>query len=260
MIKIQPVVTTTHCPILLTPRTQQHLVQKPLQHAPIHHNPLLAEASKVFTLIARLSNQTKVDSKKFQNLLFSELANFEEKIKWSHDDEDLAFAVCYALNICVDEMIHTYCPGKKRSSTQKQTSANDQQRFSSILEQMCQEPQKFIDSIELIYICLNLRYGTKHNSSWQQITDNMYQIIRSQRGEVEKRLSFLMPQMTIHSSMLKNKSTLFPIFEAFLITSFILFGMYSGTDYLFKLCSTQFSQDLQSVIKNANMDHSINFL
>jgi len=247
-------VLTNNCPILLTPRSQQHIVHKSLHHEPIHHNLLLAKASKIFTLIAQLINKTNTDFKKFQKILSNELQNFEEEISVNHYDEDLSFAICYALNICANEMIHAHFPGKKKhASASKQTIATDQERFSTTLEKLCQNPPKFIDIIEFIYVCLNLQCGTKSNNPWQQTTDCLYQLVRSQRGEIEKRLSFLMPQVIHHPTTLKNKSIFFPIFEALLMTSLILFGMYSGTDYLFKLCSKQFSNDLQYVMKNVEI-------
>lgn len=228
-----------------------HLKQKsvnPLHYMPVHQNRLIAGANKIFTIIARLKHKKEADFKKLQKALLHEIEDFGEKIKLLGYDDDSVFVCCYALNACVEELLKTYAANAEgKIRIRSSLKAIDRQRFFVTLDKVCKEPQQFVEVIELVYICLSLGVSTRNrndNEDIQQTVDSLYHIIGGQRGEVKKRLSFLESQVVVSPPLVESSPLFLSVFKVLLGTCLIIFGMYASTDYLFRLCSRQFSQEL----------------
>lgn len=70
------------------------------------------------------------------------------------------------------------------------------EKFFVILDRMLQEPARYLDALELIYLCLAMGFEGKYrvsargsNGGLLEVQDNLYRCIRNQRGDIERDLS-----------------------------------------------------------------------
>jgi type VI secretion system protein ImpK len=225
--------------------------------APLNQNQLITSADKLFSAITKLKRQKKCpDVAHLQQHLLEKIQKFQTKIETLGYDADSILIARYALSACLDETITKTQWGKTAwkdlSLLQKlQPETNADENFFIILDRVCQVPNKFIDIIELMYIVLSLGFEGKfqhqihEESSLKQTINNAYQIIRAQRGEVDKSLS---PSIIISQKKpLKNKKQYFPVWIMPLIAIIIIAGIYVGFNYLLKTYSDQFGSQAQSI-------------
>src|SRR5436853_447481 len=78
--------------------------------------------------------------------------------------------------------------------------------FLTIMERIVKEPKRYIDLMELLYLCLSMGYQGPYRSNKQsfieleEITSHLYKHIRAYRGNFSKALSpgpFMVPRFMI---------------------------------------------------------------
>lgn len=176
---------------------------KPATHHPkAGLNPLADAASTLFTAIGKLK-QIKACRQwvKLQQELTETVIVFQETIaKLGYHPEYIV--VCrYIMCATIDDIINNTTWGSQGQwepyalLPNLNQDASREDRFFSILDRAIQEPEHYIDLMELMYICLSLGYkgqyrATDHNQfQLEQITHSLYKHIRAYRGGFSKTLS-----------------------------------------------------------------------
>lgn len=230
---------------ILTPYLRQHSNKQLAELASSNRNPLITEASKLFTYLARLQHKTKLDAPKIQKNLIDAIHDFEERLHFLDYDAETIFACQYALHLCAENVFDLPVPKDvSKSFITKKTAANV--KFITTLKQLSLHPDLFLDQLEFVYICLSLgNLTTQDNNIWQPIINNLYQIIRHQRGEIEKQLSLPLNQSNREPAVVTKESPFFlSAFRIILTTFLILFSMHWGVDYLLQLSAKPLSDIL----------------
>ncbi len=228
-----------------------------------YDNKLVKKADKIISLLIKIQKGGGYDdSEKLHKHLRQELDNFQHSLHTLGYDKESILISRYALTVSLDEAIFTTAWGQAigwennpllQKAPQK-TSADE--NFFIILERLCENPIAFIDVIELMYICLSLGFKGKfrnllsEKNLLQEFIDNTYYIIRTCRGEFDKRLSPSMPYKKTSSA--KHKRFFIPISTILILTLLILCGAYFSFGYFIKLFSNQLTQTLQTITTNIN--------
>jgi type VI secretion system protein ImpK len=197
----------------------------------------------------------------YQKVL-EEINQFETKARTLNYDSESILVGCYILTACAKSILNQVHVDPVKPSTTEGSASQvlnhmitvlpENHSFSSVLDNVCQQPKKFLDVIELIYICLNLGFEIQlhENQDFQKMINAMYDIIRKQRGEVNQTLAISSKADVIKPTVVVNvekKHFFFSFVEIPLIALVMIICMYFGMDYLFKLHSKQFTQQLQNV-------------
>jgi type VI secretion system protein ImpK len=241
------------------------MVPTDVNPALIHKNPLLAAANPLLTLISqfKLHPQEKRLTA-FQEIFQKECAQTEQRLHGLGYDKDSVLISLYVLDTCVDTVLdqHLYKEAGRdfsSDSSKEKTSQTpfhfDNKRFFVVLEKICKAPQTFIDTIELVYVCLNLSIEEtiRDYPYWIKLNDQIYQLIRSERDDLGKKLSPPIPQNK--PTVVKSSSSMsrwIPLLEVAIISIFMFGFVLSVTHYLFSSYSSQFSKTLSV------MTHSLN--
>lgn len=128
-------------------------------------------------------------------------------------------------------------------------------RFFLILERLSADPKLNIDILELIYLCLNLglreRQAQQENETakLQATTENLYQLIRWQRGDISKQLVITEAVNTPAMQRTKKEFRLsFKGFMLFLAASFLV--IYLGFNFILDSALHPIYQQLNSLLQN----------
>lgn len=231
-------------------------------------NLLLLTARKIFFIITELQVQeSNQDIDYFYRYLMQELKNFQEEVKKIKCiNSDSALIARYILCVTLDEILSKMVV--KRNLVWNHPSFIEifynegyaDENFFIILDRLCQAPRQYIDLIELMYICLNLGYEGRfknqpfNQAQLQRVIYVTYQIIRENRGEIDKQLS---PSLNLSYSKQavsffeKKKKKYF--FRSILSILFIIFALDVLFNYLLQICSnpllTQLQQATEMLVK-----------
>jgi len=219
-------------------------------------NPLADAAAIVFTTVSELKyTQTRLSATSVQHRLMKELAMFQQQAQNQKYQDDIILVGRYCLCAAADEAVQN-CPwgGEEywqgHSLVQKLHN-NSHNRFFKILQRIQKDPNKFVDLLELMYLCLNLgfkgpyRHSLYGNNQLYNIMDTVYRQIRKVRGEVNNTLS---PQLKKNNT---PKTAVAPTqkFKSYLLktsglTVLIAMMVAGGFHHLYKTTAGQFYQDM----------------
>lgn len=165
-------------------------------------NPLLSAATPLLSLATQLRNSA---SHPDPNGLFAhvsqEITNFEAAARHGGARPEGVLASRYVLCTFLDEIVLA-TPWGNQSNWISQTLLNHfhkegwgGEKFYLILDRLLQEPHQNINLLELLYTCLALGFEGKYRVQdggrveMDRIQTNLYNVIRSIRGEHEADLS-----------------------------------------------------------------------
>ena len=165
-------------------------------------NPIVAAASSILGLAVRLRGRAShpdVDALRLR--VIEEIKAFDARMRAIDGDQQVVRASHYALCATVDDLVLNTPWGSHSnwgvqsivSTFHKEVSGGE--RFFTILEQIQKVPGRFLSVLELMYMCLSLGFEGKYRvmqrgpSLLAGVRENLYQTIRTQRGEYEKGLS-----------------------------------------------------------------------
>ena len=170
--------------------------------APTGINPLVAAASSLLGLAIRLKNRAShADVEGLHSRVVNEVKKFERAALNSGASPEAVRAARYALCATVDDLVLNTPWGSRSLWTTRsmvgtfhnETSGGE--RFFDILGHLEKTPERNIDVLELMYLCLTLgfegrlRIEQRGSSTHGQIRDGLYRLIRRRRGEFERDLS-----------------------------------------------------------------------
>lgn len=238
-------------PQLLLPR-------KIISHHPAAGlNPLVDTCGYLFSILGKLKQlQSYRQLSKLQKELIQEINNFQEAIKNLGYNAEYIVVCRYVICATFDDIIaSTSWGGQGQWETYALLPAFNQDphadKFFSILERALKEPALYIDLMELIYICLSLGYKgeyrcTEHaHYQLEQITNNLYQHIRAERGNFSKTLSPtpIKPKTLYKISTKRNASLGF----VFFVTACIVMTIFIGLGYIMDVISNEAYKTVSTV-------------
>ena len=165
-------------------------------------NRLIDTAGTLFSLVGQLRGTTShpdVDTLRLQ--VEQEVKAFEIAARAAGADIEEVSTARYVLCTLIDETV-LGTPWGNESMWNEQTllakfyrEAWGGEKVFNILNHLEQEPARYIDLLELLYLCLLMGFEGKYrvqdqgSSKLQTIQENLFYIIRDKRGEIERELS-----------------------------------------------------------------------
>ncbi|RLJ22049.1 type VI secretion system protein TssL [bacterium endosymbiont of Escarpia laminata] len=192
-----------------TPRTEPPPMQPRTPVPPPAHyavdrglNPLVTAAAPLLSLLGKLRNApSHPDVNGLRRRMEDELRAFERRAVSAGIDQENVFAARYTLCTVIDEtVLNTPWGSNSPWSTESllilfHKEAWGGEKFFQMLERMLKDPARFLEMLELMYICLSMGFEGKYriieggSRTLEQIRDSVYRTIRMQRGEYEQDLS-----------------------------------------------------------------------
>ena len=165
-------------------------------------NPLIDAASVLLFTVGQLSGTSShPDPTGLRNQMNQEIMTFENRARSFGVTPELIFTARYIICTLLDEVVLSTPWGNRSgwgmqsllSKFHNETSGGE--KFFQILERSLQDPTRNIELLELMYICMSLGFRGKYRiqdrgrSRLDDIQDQTYHAITSQRGEFERELS-----------------------------------------------------------------------
>lgn len=206
--------------------------------ASIGQNPLLAVSAPILALAARLRDlpaHRDVDS--LRERVIVELQRFEAAAVQAGLTTDQIRVGRYALCATVDDVVLNTPWGSQSvwankslvSTIQKETWGGE--RFFEFLDQMQQEPRRYIRELELFYACLSLGFEGKYrvlprgHSELARLRDVLFRVVRRERGDFERDLS---PQWRGIADRYRPLGAVVPLWVVGAVLAALLMFAYMG--------------------------------
>jgi len=165
-------------------------------------NPLVTVASPLLTLIATLQKTERLaDPMGLRTRIEQQMRGLSADTQRARATPETLKAASYCLCTAIDEAV-LRTPWGAASDWRKYSllrklhgDAWGGEKFFEILNARMRDPGPNIDLLELLYICLALGFQGKYamlddgEAKRLQVTDNLYEVIRRQRGDIEHDLS-----------------------------------------------------------------------
>lgn len=185
----------------LVAQTMQPYYRSKVFISDIGINPLAAAAAPLFFLVENAQKPgITLSVQELRENLVHEIKAFDNQAQTHGYKPNIVLAAHFALGLWIDEMILNTTWGKESGWDQQclverpPYSNQDAKSIFFLLNHCLQDPETYIDLLELLYVCLSLgyegeyRYLERGHILLAEIRDNVYQYIQRQRGEVSKKL------------------------------------------------------------------------
>ncbi len=165
-------------------------------------NPLVNAASILIAVFEKTRGSfTHPDVGGLHNRISQEIKAFEIKAKECGIQPEIVLSARYAVCVALDEAVLNTPWGSESAWPQRtmlsmfhnETSGGE--KFFVILERMKEQPRANLDFLELMYLFLSLGFEGKYRvihrgrEMIEQLRDDLFVLIRQQRGEYERSLS-----------------------------------------------------------------------
>lgn len=165
-------------------------------------NPIVAAANPLLSLVPQLrSSVAHPDPVGLRDLLLRQLGAFETAARNQGVTPEQVLAARYALCTLVDESISLtpwggsghWANNSLLVTLYKEVWGGE--KFFVLLAKMAEDPDKNINLLELMYVCLALGFEGRYRAidggkaQLEVVRERLYQMIRRQRGEPEHDLS-----------------------------------------------------------------------
>ena len=191
--------------------------------------------------------------------LVAAIRNFEDAAKEKNISPEITLAARYIICATLDEaVLHT--PWGAESAWMQRTllstfhnETHGGEKFFLLLDKMKERPAQNLDMLELMYIFLSLGFEGKYHLNprghdmVEKIRDDLFQTIRSHRGEYERALS------PTWQGLGKAKNTLanyVPLWVVASVLAGILVLSYSGFRYWLYHSTDTVAQQLDDIAVN----------
>jgi type VI secretion system protein ImpK len=165
-------------------------------------NPLVGSAMALLSLVTQLRNSAShADIPGLRNKLISEVKNFETQALQAGCQPEHVQAARYALCSLLDEAILNTPWGCNSLWTTQNLLVTFHkeswggEKFFQILKNLITQPGTYLHLLELFYFCLSLGFEGKYrvlehgSTRLEEVRENLYLVIRRQRGDFDKELS-----------------------------------------------------------------------
>lgn len=207
-------------------------------------NSLADHAGIIFNQLSLITQQTlSLETKKKLAELLDTLRQDYQQLDYS---QDISLAAHYIVCATVDDILR--CAGSHEGQFLQKfhNSRLEQEKFYSILEHIHTQSDKYIDLLELMYLCLRFGYKGQYRHTpfglqqWAFITDNVYRAIAQARGQHSYFLSAdslslyntssLTPASS-HSDKMKKQQQFYIVTLSIFITLMIVIGFIFQQTY-----------------------------
>ena len=201
-------------------------------------NPLVNAASILIAVFEKTrSSLSHPDVGGLHQRLVSEIKTFENNAKQTGVKPEIVLSARYAVCVALDEAVLNTPWGSESAWPQRtllsvfhnETSGGE--KFFLILERMKEQPAENLYILEMMYIFLSLGFEGKYRvihrgrDMIEQMRDDLFIIIRRQRGEYERSLS---PSWQGLGKSRNSLAQYIPMWVVASIVGAILFLSYSG--------------------------------
>lgn len=201
-------------------------------------NPLVNAASTLIAVFEKTrASLAHPDVGGLHQRLVSELKAFEVKAREAGIKPEIILSARYALCTALDEAVLNTPWGSESAWPQRtllsvfhnETAGGE--KFFLILDRMKQQPGENLFILELMYILLSLGFEGKYRvihrgrDTIEQLRDELYTVIRRQRGEYERSLS---PNWKGLGKTRNSLTQYIPMWVIASIVGAVLFLSYSG--------------------------------
>ena len=221
-------------------------------------NPLIAAASALFSLLRKLPQCGQYqDITSLRDNLIHEVKAFECAAHSHGYNSETILVARYALCATLDEIILQTAWGHTASWEEQtllyffQGENWGGEAFFFLLERLQKEPEQHVELLELMYLCLSLGFKGKYQQApelypaLQKVRDDLYQMIRRQRGDSMRMLSSPIKQFQKNTHNLKNTICWWKLS---LITGAVLASIYLGFNFLVTTSSNPLYQNLTEIV------------
>lgn len=170
--------------------------------ASLGQNPLLSTAAPILALVVRVRDlPTHRDVDSLRERVIAEMHRFETTAIQAGLTADQIRIGRYALCATIDDVVlATPWGGQSVWATKSLVSTIHREtwggeRFFDLLEQMVQEPRRYLSELELFYACLSLGFEGRYRvtprgyAELARLRDALYRAVRRERGDFERELS-----------------------------------------------------------------------
>jgi len=201
-------------------------------------NPLVASASELIALLGELRHTVRVQNpNQLRTQVVSAIKQFENTANVKGVPADVILSARYVLCSAIDEaVLNTPWGAEVGWSRASLLSTFHNETFGGekvfmILERLQAAPAKYIDLIELVYVCLSLGFEGKYKldargrDQLEIIRDNLSRIIGTHRGDFDRDLS---PRWRGASQSVKRIMEYVPMWVIVAVVVALLLVSYSG--------------------------------
>ena len=205
-------------------------------------NHLVDAAAQLIALIGRLKNITQHnDIAGLHRQMIQAIQNFENTARSNGASPEGIIAGRYALCSAIDEaVLNTPWGSGSLWSNQTMLSTFHQEtsggeKFFLILDRIRQEPARNIDLLELYTLCLAMGFEGKYRIQdngrvrLDALREELFQVIRGQRGEYERELS---PHWRGHAAPKTALRQQVPYWVIAALTGAVLLSIYIGFNWI----------------------------
>jgi len=201
-------------------------------------NKLVGAATELIALVGELRHTIQhADSNKLRNSIIDQMREFETNAKQEGQASEVVLSARYVLCSALDEAVLNTPWGPESgwaqhsllSTFHNETSGGE--KVFLILDRLLQTPAQYIDTLELIYLCLSQGFSGKYqidprgHLQLEQVKENLYRAIEMQRGTHENELS---PRWKGAEKSNKTVTDLVPLWVVFTIALSLVVLSYSG--------------------------------
>lgn len=191
--------------------------------------------------------------------LVAAIRNFEETAKEKNISSEIILAARYVICAALDEVVLKTPWGAESAWTQRtllstfHSETHGGEKFFLLLDKMKERPAQNLDMLELMYVFLSLGFEGKYHLNprgremLEKIRDELFQIIRTFRGEYERALS---PRW---QGLGRTKNTLahyVPLWVVASVLAGILVLSYSGFRYWLYHSTDHVAHQLDDIAAN----------
>jgi len=223
-------------------------------------NPLVDAASVLLFTAGQLSGTSShPDPTGLRNQMNQEIMAFENNARSFDVTPELIFTARYIVCTLLDEVVMS-TPWGSRSGWGMQTllskfhnETSGGEKFFQILDRSLQDPTRNTDLLELMYICMSLGFKGKFRvqdrgrTRLDDIQDQTYHAITSQRGEFERELS---PHWRGISDYRNRLARYVPLWVVFSVACVALFFIWFGFRFDLNTQVDPVAQQLNNVGRN----------
>ena len=208
----------------------------------VMENPFLGAGRELLREMAQLTTQTESrDPLLFRDWCVQQIQRFEHACLQRDVNEEARFFAHYVLCTVLDELvIKTPWGGdgvwtRQSLLSQFHGETNGGERFFQLLDYLQQAPARNVYLLELMYVCMGLGFEGKYKldqrgyAQLEGIRDNLFHLIRMQKGEPEPDLSPHWQRVTQRRNKLARY---FPLWVVAAVIGVIMLGTYSAFSYL----------------------------
>ncbi len=228
-------------------------------------NPLVRAASLIFERIDALQQGTDQAAPELQQQLMSMIKGFVTRVTRDDYPHEVVVMARYALCATIDETL-LYHPIFPESFWQEHkllalwpVESMESEQFFLALERLSENPSRYLNLLELIYLCLSLglegfyRFAPRGTDSLRTVMNTLYQAISNEQGEFEMALS---PQAYLPHKQRETIKVPFKLRYLLGTTVLLLAAIYTSFNLAYYRAAQPLAHTLQQLIQTKTMGNS----